>query len=171
MSGLENDGTSARLALPLLAAGQAQKELSHNEALTMLDLAVQPAVVALGPDQPPDAPAEGECWVVGAAPGGAWSGQAHALAGWTAGGWRFVAAREGMTVWSAADGAYALFSGGIWRVGAIRGASLTLAGAQVVGPRRPPIADATGGTTVDAEARTALAAILSVLRAHGLIAT
>ena len=41
--------TSARLNLPLLAPGQAQKELYHNEALTLIDLAVQASVVTVGP--------------------------------------------------------------------------------------------------------------------------
>lgn len=36
-----NDQTTVRLSLPLLQVGQAQKELSHNEALTLLDFAVQ----------------------------------------------------------------------------------------------------------------------------------
>ncbi len=36
-----------RLALPLLAAGQAQKELVHNEALLRLDLVSQPVVPLL----------------------------------------------------------------------------------------------------------------------------
>ena len=35
---------SARLAMPLLAAGQAQKEIWHNEALAMVDLLLQGAV-------------------------------------------------------------------------------------------------------------------------------
>jgi hypothetical protein len=41
------DQISARLALPLLAAGQAGKEVTHNEALTRLDMLVQPAVAGI----------------------------------------------------------------------------------------------------------------------------
>ena len=33
-----------RWSLPLLAAGQAQKEMTHNEALSLLDLVVHPCV-------------------------------------------------------------------------------------------------------------------------------
>ena len=36
--------STARLALPLIAPGQAQKEVSHNEALAALDLLVQAQV-------------------------------------------------------------------------------------------------------------------------------
>lgn len=165
-----SDDTSARLGLPLLQAGQAQKEVTHNEALTLLDLAVQAAVEGVGLDTPPAAPAPGACWIVGAAPTGAWSGQAAALAGWSDDGWRFVAPREGMAVWSRADGATARFVEGAWQTGTLAGTRLVLGGAQVVGPRRPAIADPAGGATIDAAARTALFAILAALRDHGLIA-
>ena len=39
--------TTSRLGLPTLAAAQAQKEMTHNEALTLLDVAVQPVVAAV----------------------------------------------------------------------------------------------------------------------------
>ena len=39
-----SEETTARLTLPFLQSGQAQKELTHNEALTLLDIAVQPVV-------------------------------------------------------------------------------------------------------------------------------
>lgn len=164
------DQTTARLSLPLLQAGQAQKELSHNEALTLLDLAAQAVVLAVGRDDPPADPAAGACWIVGTAPLGAWSGCAGAIAGWTPGGWRFLAAREGMTAWSVADAAQARFAGSAWTVGALRGSGLTIAGSPVVGPRQPAVASPAGGAVVDAEARAALAGILAALRNHGLIA-
>ena len=50
------DLPTPRLTLPMLEPGQAQKEMSHNEALTRLDLAVQAAVTASGTNIPPDAP-------------------------------------------------------------------------------------------------------------------
>ena len=163
--------TSARLALPLLQVGQAQKELSHNEALTLLDLAVQPVVETVGTNLPPTAPAIGQCWVVGTAPSGAWVGHASAIAGWTGGGWRYLPVQEGVAVWSRADGAIARFDGSVWTIGAIVGTRLVIAGDRVVGPRRAAIAAPVGGTTSDAEARTTITAILAALQGHGLIAS
>ena len=61
-------------------------------ATAALDIAVQPVVEAVGVDTPPVAPLPGQCWIVGDAPTGVWSGQASALAGWTPSGWRFVGA-------------------------------------------------------------------------------
>lgn len=163
--------TTARLALPMIAAGQAQKELSHNEALAALDLLVQAAADGVGINTPPGSPAAGQCWIVGAAPTGAWSGQAGALAGWTGGGWRFVAAREGMTVWTGGASGFARYSGGAWVAGALAGQTLSLGGVQVVGEQGPAIAEPTGGSVTDAAARAAIGAILTTLRTHGLIAT
>lgn len=164
------DETTARLALPLLQPGQAQKELYHNEALALLDLATQAVVEAVGVDTPPDVPDLGACWVVGSAPSGAWAGHAHAIAGWTSGGWRFVGPREGLAVWNRAAGRASRFAAGSWEDGVLTGHRLQLDGNQVVGPRGPAIADPAGGTTIDAEARSAIAAILATLRDHGLIA-
>ncbi len=160
-----------RLALPLLAAAQAQKEVTHNEALVLVDALVQPVVVAIAPAVVPANPVPGQCWIVGSGASGAWAGQDGALAAWTAGGWRFVAAFEGMAVWSIADAVTARRAGGIWLVGALTGNSLTLGGNQVVGARAAAIATPTGGSTVDAQARAVLATVLTTMRSHGLIAS
>ena len=164
-----SDDITARLALPLLQPGQAQKEATHNEALTLLDLAVQASVQAVGTNAPPAAPAVGSAWIVGSAPSGGWTGQARSIAGWTASGWRFVVPREGMSVWSAGDGQTARFVGGAWTLGVLTGTRVSIGGFDVVGPRRAAVADPTGGTVVDVQARAAIFAILGVLRGHGLI--
>ncbi|UVO51438.1 DUF2793 domain-containing protein [Sphingomonas sp. SUN019] len=166
-----SDDRSARLDLPQLHAGQAQKETTHNEALALIDLAVQAAVVAVGVDTPPSGPAPGDCWIVGPGPVGAWAGRASAIAGWTAGGWRFVAAREGMRAWSVADGVDVRFAAGAWRAGDVPVARLLVDGVQVVGAQQPAVPPPTGGATVDAEARAAVALMLTALIEHGLLAS
>jgi hypothetical protein len=160
-----------RLALPLLATAQAQKEMTHNEALVILDSVVQPVVAAVAPASVPTSSTLGQAWIVGKSPTGAWTGQSGALAVWTAGGWRFVAPFEGMTVWCIADSMAFRRAGLSWLPGAITGRTLTLDGAQVVGARGAPIATPTAGTTIDAEGRAAIGAILAASRVHGLIAS
>ena len=164
------DLPTPRLALPMLQPGQAQKEMSHNEALTRLDLAAQAAVVASGTNIPPDAPEFGDAWILGTAPTGEWAGNPRAIAGWTAGGWRFVAAREGMRAWVIESDGFALFRSGEWHLGEAYG-RLIVDGEQVVGERAEAIEEPDGGTTVDTEARTAIAAILAAMRGHGLLET
>jgi hypothetical protein len=159
-----------RLALPLLQPGQAQKEMTCNESLARLDLAVQGAAVATGAETPPVNPAPGACWVLGAAPEGAWTGHPHAVAGWTSSGWVFMEAREGMQLWLGAAQGSARFSGGAWHLGALHG-KVFVEGDQVVGSRVDSIAEPLGGITVDAEARAAIVSVLEALRAHGLIET
>lgn len=162
---------TARLLLPFLAPGQAQKELFHNEALQLLDLLVA-AAVEEGPRQsPPGTPANGACYIVGSAPTGPWAGKAHCLAGYTSGGWRFVVPFEGLTAFVRTTGTCATFRSGTWDIGSVRALKLLVDGVQVVGARAAAIADPNGGASVDAEARAAIVQVLAVLRGHGLIAT
>ena len=55
--------------------------------------------------------------------------------------------------------------------GNINATGYQVATVQVVGAQGAAIADATGGVTVDAEARVAINALLARVRAHGLIIT
>lgn len=144
--------TSARFDLPLLVAGQAQKEVTHNEALTFIDLALCPVVEAVGLNTVPPAPASGQAWIVGTAPTGTWLGSANALAGWTAGGWRFVQMPVGASVTVRSNGLK-------WR----RNSLAWVASSAIALP--------TGGAIVDAECRAALSVVIDALIGHGLLAS
>lgn len=166
-----SDEDSARLGLPLLAPGQAQKEMWHNEALTLLDIAVQASVEEIDRNTPPAAPQPGQCWIVGPAPTDAWSGHAGAIAGWTYGGWRFVAPRAGVTVCHLPSGQTAIREANGWKIGDLRGARVLIDGVQVVGAQGAAITVPTGGATIDGELRACVEMILITLRKHGLIVT
>ena len=56
--------TTPTLALPLIAAGQAQKHVTHNEALIQLDALVQLACRDKDLGAPPASPAEGDRYLV-----------------------------------------------------------------------------------------------------------
>ena len=71
---------TTHLGLPYLAAAQAQKHVTHNEALTRLDALVQLAVIKRSLASPPASPAEGDRYLVAASPTGAWAGQAGKIA-------------------------------------------------------------------------------------------
>lgn len=161
---------TARLKLPLLVTGQAQKEVTHNEALILLDLLVAPS--GSGPaNVAPSAPPEGSVHICGPTPSGEWEGRAHHLAIWIAAGWRFAAPFEGQKFVEASSGQEWQFRGGTWVRGVVLASELRVNGNKVIGSQRQAIANASGGSTVDTEARTVLAAILDALRGHGLIAT
>lgn len=159
---------SDRLKLPLLAAAQAQKEVTHNEALALADIAIQAVVQSVAPASIPASPVIGQCWIVGASPTGAWAGRAGAIAGWTSGGWRFVAPIEGMQAWSIADALVVRRGPSSWDVGGLTAATLSIGGQPVVGPRRPRVIAPSGGTTIDVQARAAIAALIAGLETHGL---
>lgn len=164
-----SDATT-RFALPLLMAGQAQNELTHNEALALLDLGLGATVLEAGRNDPPPTPAPGQAWLLGSAPTGVWTGHARALAGWTDGGWRFLPARTGLTVWIADQQLWAVFDGTSWNIGDHRCERILIGGVPVVGARQPAVTAPTGGSTVDTEARAAIAELTARLVAHGLIA-
>jgi hypothetical protein len=163
--------TTPRLSLPLLSAGQAQKELFHNESLQSLDVIAAPAVEELPRQTPPAAPALGDSYIVDDSPTDVWAGMSHCVAAWTSGGWRFIQPVEGMAFYVRSTSNWAVYRGGAWEVGMLRGDAVIVAGLQVVGPRLPAIASAAGGTTVDAEARAVIDQILNAMRGHGLIQT
>jgi hypothetical protein len=160
---------SPRFGLPFILPGQAQKELFHNEALVVVDAILQPAVEEGPRAAPPAAFEPGQCWIVGSAPAGAWSGRAGALAIATEGGWRFVAPVAGMSVWDKAANFSRQWDGAAWSAGRISCSGLWIGGKAVVGERLPAVANPSGGTIIDAEARTALAAVIATLKSHGLI--
>ncbi|GLI97643.1 DUF2793 domain-containing protein [Sphingobium sp. BS19] len=164
------DELTDRFALPLLQAGQAQKEVTHNEALVRLDMLSHGAAVSADVSVPPSAPVAGQCWIVAAGASGAWAGQGGAIAGWTAGGWRFVAPVVGMAVWVVDRGHAMRWSGSAWIDAEVRADGLYQGGIRVVGAQGGAIMSPSGGGLVDAESRAAIDAILVMLRLHGMIA-
>lgn len=103
---------SPRLGLPFLMAAQAQKHVTHNEALLRLDQVTQLVLQALAATEPPEDPAEGQVWALGPAPAGDWAGQGGDLAAWFDGAWHFVTPAPG---WQAGFGAeLRIFDGSDW---------------------------------------------------------
>lgn len=175
---IEGDGTGmAVVAYPTKLMGRrgrpgsASSATHLNESLQTLDLAAFAAVEQPPLNDPPPSPLAGSCYIVGDSRTGEWTGLAHGLAGYTSGGWRAVPAMDGMTVYVKSESKCACFRSGAWEIGIVRGSSLAIEGVQVVGAQAAAINSASGGATVDAEARTAIDQILTALRQHGLIAS
>lgn len=163
--------SSNRFGLPLLAAAQAQKETTHNEAIALIDLLVNPVVQSIAQVNIPSAPLPGQAWIVGAGATGAWVGNTNKIAGWTLSGWRFITPVEAMSVWSLSDAATVQFNGTAWAIAKLSGQQVSIGGNKIVGARQGAIADPAGGSIIDAEARTVIGSILTMLSTHGLIAT
>lgn len=159
-----------RWELPLLFAGQAQKEMFHNEALTRIDMLLHGQVQSADLGEPPATPSAGECWIVGADASGEWVGREGMVACWTEGGWRFASAMAGLALWVVDRGHAMHHDGAVWRSNACRPDGLYVNDARVVGERMGAIGNPSGGLVIDGQARGAIDAILNILRTHGLIA-
>lgn len=102
------------LNLPLLAPAQAQKHVTHNEALTALDALLFLAVQGFGANTPPGAPAANERHIVGTAPTGAWTGKAGAIAVWQDNAWFFHTPRAGWLAFVTATLEMKVHNGSSW---------------------------------------------------------
>ena len=93
-----SDDASARLGLPYLAAGQLQKHVTLNEALTRLDALTQMAVVSRTTVEQPAASADGALYILPpGATGADWAGRpAGAMVRAEAGGWLSFDAPDGL---------------------------------------------------------------------------
>lgn len=160
-----------RNIFPLLAAGQAQKEVTHNEALMLADILIQPAIESAAFTNPPLFPTAGQCWLVASPASGAWAGKEGHLAAWSESGWIFIAPRTGLETTDLSNGQCVRYDGTAWTSGVIKASSVQIAGQQVLASRQTAISNPTGGETIDSQARITINNILSALRSHGLIAS
>lgn len=109
-----SDDLSPVLSLPLIQPAQAQKHVTHNEALRLLDVLVQPAVSSRSTPTPPPFPAQGARWIVPTAATGAWAGQDGAIALFDLGDWMFLAPLPGWQVQVVDEGASVHWTGSAW---------------------------------------------------------
>lgn len=116
------------LALPYLAAAQAQKHVTHNEALRMIDAVVQLVVADRTLTTPPSSPAEGERHIVAAGANGAWSGKDGQVAMWRDGAWGFATPQPGWMAWSLADAALLVRGASAWAPQTPRAPAFTVSG-------------------------------------------
>ncbi len=105
---------SPRLQLPFLQPSQAQKHVTHNEALQQLDALVQLTVEGFDANTPPALPQNGEIHALGSAPTGDWAGQAGNLAVYRENSWIFVPPQEGWRAWGKAEARLQVYAGGAW---------------------------------------------------------
>jgi hypothetical protein len=106
-----------RLGLPAIEAAQAQKHVTHNEALVLLDCLVQLAAESRDLAAPPDTPAEGDCHIPAAGATGAWTGWDGQLALYSGGGWQRIAPVSGLKAWLKSERLTLTYEDGVWRDG------------------------------------------------------
>lgn len=102
------------LALPFIEAAQAQKHVTHNEALSLLDAVVMLNIADRDLAVPPASPAEGSRYLVATGASGAWSGHDGKIAAFIDGAWTFHVPQEGWLAWIADEDAFIVFEGANW---------------------------------------------------------
>lgn len=118
--------TSPDLGIPFIDQQQAQPEVTHNEALLLLQ-ALTNGVIDRAVDTPAVGPTIGDSYIIGAAPTGAWAGRANCVTIWSGTAWDFIpgenssgtpitmgARQEGMRVWVRDEDALYIWSGSAW---------------------------------------------------------
>lgn len=108
--------STPRLALPVIEAAQAQKHVTHNEALVLLDALTQLTVESRTLTAPPGSPAEGACYIPAVGATGAWSGWAGRIAVYD-GGWFQIVPLSGLKAWVKAERLTVTYEDGVWRDG------------------------------------------------------
>ncbi len=106
--------TTTNLLLPFILAAQAQKHVTHNEALRLLDGLIQLSVLDRNLATPPGSPAEGARYIVATGATGAWSGWAGDIALWSDGAWVRLPARTGWVVWVQDESRVVVRIGSVW---------------------------------------------------------
>ncbi len=107
--------STPNLELAYLAAGQAQKHVTVNEALRRLDALVQLSVKTRTLATPPTAPFEGQRHLVPSGATGSWSTHANALVAWQDGGWIFYPPQTGWLAYVEDESALFAYDGVVWQ--------------------------------------------------------
>ncbi|WP_425622380.1 DUF2793 domain-containing protein [Methylocystis sp. SB2] len=105
---------TTHLALPFIEAAQAQKHVTHNEALALIDALTQLSVSARDVTSPPATPAEGDRVLIGAGATGAFAGKTDQIGTFLAGGWTFLSAQAGWRAYVEAESLLLLYDSAGW---------------------------------------------------------
>ena len=106
--------TTPRAGVPLLAAAQAQKHVTHNEALLEIDALLCARILDRTLSAPPASPADGDTYLVKATGTGLWAGQDGKIAYAIDGGWRFYAPFTGLSAYVVAETVMLVYTGAAW---------------------------------------------------------
>jgi len=106
--------TTTNLLLPYILAAQAQKHVTHNEALRLLDGLVQLSVLDRNLTAPPGSPADGDCYIVASGGTGDWAGWDLNVSLFTDGTWLCLPLRTGWRAWVEDEGLLLVYDGADW---------------------------------------------------------
>lgn len=139
---------TARFSLPYLFTAQSQKEAFVNEAHLLSDALLHPVILG-SRTEPVEGAEDGDCWLVAQGASGTFEGHEDDIAIHEGGQWIFVSPVPAMSIFDASSGKRCYYNGS-WR------------SAENLSPPE-------GGNVIDAEARSAIAALIDILETGGLL--
>ena len=106
---------SENLELPYIMPNQAQKHVTHNEAIRYLDALVQISINSRELTEPPNAPEIGSRYIVANNAGGAWVNKSNQIAAFQDGAWFFYQPKSGWIAWLTDENTIVVFQEGNWQ--------------------------------------------------------
>ncbi|MET0155567.1 MAG: DUF2793 domain-containing protein [Rickettsiales bacterium] len=91
------------LGLALIEQGQAQKEVTANQAFAKIDAVLNMSVIDRDVTAPPVSPSAGDAYIPHATATGAWAGHENDIAYYYNSAWNFIAPKAGMAAKAAEE--------------------------------------------------------------------
>jgi len=113
MSDASQDFTP-KLSLPYLLPSQAQKHVTVNETLTVVDALLMGAIKSAGLNAPPLERSAGDAFLIAGEPSGEWESRSGKLAVWVDDAWMFFEPNPGWRLWNIEQEHLTLFDGAEW---------------------------------------------------------
>ena len=107
---------SANLKMPYLVPSQAQKHITHNDALQNLDTNVQLSVLDRTLTVPPASPSEGDRYIPAPSSTAGWSGKDGQIAAFQNEAWEFYLPKAGWRCWDQNAHTLLVHTGSIWEI-------------------------------------------------------
>ena len=105
---------SLNLGFAYLAASQAQKHVTVNEALRAIDAVIQLSAIDRDLATPPGSPTEGDIYIPAATATGDWVGHEDEITFYVDGAWQFLVPKEGWRTWLQDEDIEVHWTGSAW---------------------------------------------------------
>jgi len=105
---------TTNFSIPELAAAQSQKHVTVNEALRVVDTAMNLNVIRADFTAPPGSPSEGDKYIPFATASGAWTGKENQVAAYINATWVFFVPVEGWRAYNQTTNELLIFDGTNW---------------------------------------------------------
>ena len=105
---------SSILQLPIIVPSQAQKHVTHNDALQILDALVQLTAISFSKSAPPSGVQEAAIYIIVEAATGVWAGHDYDIAIYRSHTWHFYTPRAGWCAYIPTENMQIVYTGKNW---------------------------------------------------------